>query len=164
MSSVLASRAFGALSVLCSGSHGRIQHAAVYPERVQSHRRQGESFTAVRSGKAVSQSNTREETPESRQIRSVFLQAQVFLTSGDVLIHCISLHRTDSPKPSDSSSSPIGQNKEFQSQARVSLISLDRCIKPRSSLVRTDQLQSTAGALRSSHSVFRDEREEQISV
>lgn len=36
--SVLASRAFGQVPVLCGGSNGRVQHAPVHPQRVQSHR------------------------------------------------------------------------------------------------------------------------------
>lgn len=39
--SVLACRALCTLPVLCCGPHGWVQHASVYPERVQSHRRQG---------------------------------------------------------------------------------------------------------------------------
>lgn len=41
MSSILASRTLSQVSVLCGGSHGRIQHATVYPKRVQGHRCQG---------------------------------------------------------------------------------------------------------------------------
>lgn len=41
VSSVLASRALSQIPVLCGWSHGRVQHAPVHPQRVQSHRRQG---------------------------------------------------------------------------------------------------------------------------
>lgn len=38
---VLASRALSQIPVLCGRSHGRVQHAPVHPQRVQSHRCQG---------------------------------------------------------------------------------------------------------------------------
>ena len=48
-------------------------------------------------------------------------------------------------EPSDSSSSLIGQNKEFPNLVKDSLISLDRFTRPRSSLVKKDPYQSIAG-------------------
>lgn len=41
VSSVLASRAFRQVPVLCGGSNGWVQYASVHPQRVQSHRCQG---------------------------------------------------------------------------------------------------------------------------
>ena len=45
MSPVLASREVGQIPVLCSGPDGRVQHAPVHLERIQSHRRQGKHIT-----------------------------------------------------------------------------------------------------------------------
>lgn len=42
MPPVLACGEVGQIPVLCGGPHGRVQHAPVHPERVQSDRRQGE--------------------------------------------------------------------------------------------------------------------------
>lgn len=50
---VLASRAFRQVPVLCGGSHGRVQHAPVHPQRVQGHGRQGKLWLSLISNKAV---------------------------------------------------------------------------------------------------------------
>ena len=55
--------------------------------------------------------------------------------------------------PFGSSSSRTGQSRGCPSRARVSSISLARCIRPRSSLDRRDQSQSTAGEFASTSHV-----------
>ena len=61
--------------------------------------------------------------------------------------------RMGSHAPFGSSSSRTGQSRGCPSQARVSSISLARCIRPRSSLDRRDQSQSTAGEFASASHV-----------
>lgn len=50
---VLASRALRQVPVLCGGSHGRVQHAPVHPQRVQGHGRQGKLWLSLLSNKAM---------------------------------------------------------------------------------------------------------------
>ena len=61
--------------------------------------------------------------------------------------------RMGSHAPFGSSSSRTGQSRGCPSRARVSSISLARCIRPRSSLDRRDQSQSTAGEFASASHV-----------
>lgn len=71
-----------------------------------------------------------------------------FLQQFQERTHCnshVRMFRTANRGPSGSSSSPIGRSKVCRNQVKASSTSSAKCIKRKSSSVRTDPSQSTAG-------------------